>query len=833
MLRRQLYTNPKEFDAYRRGTIVPGCKICVTGVASISRNPGEALVVVQSIEVVGVPRNPQHLRGLLQCVDVERFRNGGDDDIDDDIDDDKEEEEEKVGIFVDEVAQAMSMDTPQLCNLLSAQLDDDDDDNDKNDSMNSQTTISYKQTNSSSKKRNKGIDYGKLAKTLLETTIPKDINYPPYYQLGSTGKDTALPPLTKELVSPPAWVQEQLLLEKDMDTTTTAATTASTTPLSIQKVINEYSSSGKDDPSESTSTEQQQQKVVVAGWVQNRRRFRENVAVLEIVDDFNAVSSLQDDDDEMKDIEKRSLNLRIDWTKRLKCILHPRCFTNTTITTTATDNTSSLEVYRNVFSPGSRVLLEGYITSNNDNNNDDQKATGTTNLWVTNAKLLRATWRPSIIKYILDLLSQSKFDMEEAAEAFELQNGYQQVQDELITQLKTSAERQWKAVELTRTLQNANSRVGKVTKEMEETLDCFGMWRDLYPMELVLPNENGKRSDDDDDAENDRSSPSRWQRAKKPQLEWMIQQISTVVKSHPDYGKRTIQILDVGGGKGHLANVIAESLGDSVSVHVVDISSRTIKNGMMRSKRKSLNNVQYSVNDASIVDFTTTTTTTTSGSTEGDGNGIMDVSDDAVVKGIDVVVALHACGTLSDVALGHAVMNDAAFVICPCCFRSNTHLRVMIPNNGEESVVVDVDEKEQEEGMNEKDENAINSSGGADHLTKNDNKHGNLRHHLKFATVAEWLNMEEVQLDCLRLLAEIQGDFEMAGKAMHTLCALRAGAVARHHGKSQEMLSRKSDDRGDESIDLDISIKTFPIGFSTRNLCIIGRLKTTTNMEVD
>eukprot|EP00957_Ditylum_brightwellii_P038008 2874676-Ditylum_brightwellii.AAC.1 len=63
--------------------------------------------------------------------------------------------------------------------------------------------------------------------------------------------------------------------------------------------------------------------------------------------------------------------------------------------------------------------------------------------------------------------------MEEAAEAFELQNGYQQVQDELITQLKTSAERQWKAVELTRTLQNANSRVGKVTKEMEETLDCF------------------------------------------------------------------------------------------------------------------------------------------------------------------------------------------------------------------------------------------------------------------------------------------------------------------------------------------------------------------------
>ena len=48
---------------------------------------------------------------------------------------------------------------------------------------------------------------------------------------------------------------------------------------------------------------------------------------------------------------------------------------------------------------------------------------------------------------------------------------------------------------------------------------------------------------------------------------------------------------------------------------------------------------------------------------------------------VDIVVALHACGVLSDVALGHASCFLASFVICPCCFCSNPNLLVSVPSN--------------------------------------------------------------------------------------------------------------------------------------------------------
>jgi len=34
----------------------------------------------------------------------------------------------------------------------------------------------------------------------------------------------------------------------------------------------------------------------------------------------------------------------------------------------------------------------------------------------------------------------------------------------------------------------------------------------------------------------------------------------------------------------------------------------------------------------------------------------------------DLVVALHACGGLTDAVLLHALFLEAAFIVCPCCF---------------------------------------------------------------------------------------------------------------------------------------------------------------------
>jgi hypothetical protein len=195
----------------------------------------------------------------------------------------------------------------------------------------------------------------------------------------------------------------------------------------------------------------------------------------------------------------------------------------------------------------------------------------------------------------------------------------------------------------------------------------------------------------------------------------------------------------VGGGKGVLANYLAQLLGDAVQLQVIDIEGGAIRNGMMRSKRLDLSlSVKYSVGDAS------------------------QFKEEA-----DVVVALHACGTLSDVALGHAVNHGASFVVCPCCFRSNPHLLVPVGPRG-----------------------------------------GNER---QFLSVQEWLGVDADDFDTLKSLAEVQGDSRLASVAMHTICAMRAAAVQRHSAALNKPLQ--------------VSIKTFPISFSPRNFCLVGTIK--------
>ena len=135
---------------------------------------------------------------------------------------------------------------------------------------------------------------------------------------------------------------------------------------------------------------------------------------------------------------------------------------------------------------------------------------------------------------------------------------------------------------------------------------------------------------------------------------------------------------------------------------------------------------------------------------------------------LDVVVALHACGALSDVALGHAACQGAGFVVCPCCFLSNSKLRVSVPSDGKDSS--------------------------------------------DLVTVEEWLKLDPTQYGQLKQLAEVQGDINIASEAMHTLCGLRSMAVDRLWQGSKT-----------PEAELDVTIKKFPIGFSTRNFCIVGK----------
>jgi SAM-dependent methyltransferase len=294
-------------------------------------------------------------------------------------------------------------------------------------------------------------------------------------------------------------------------------------------------------------------------------------------------------------------------------------------------------------------------------------------------------------------------------------------------------ERQWRSTEISQSLQGSHTGTVHVMPEMLRVLACFQQLKDNFPIQSedsltpATENVNGRH-----DYLLMTSLPGTWwQQKKRPQLKYIGRLIQNVVQSHPDYGTRKIRILDVGGGKGVLAAYLAQILGDAVQLQVIDIAGGAIKNGMMRSKRLGLP-VKYSVGDAS--QFT---------------------------DRMDVVVALHACGTLSDVALSHAANHGASFVVCPCCFRSNPHLRVPAQR--------------------------------------------------EFLSANEWLGVDADYFDAIKSLAEIQGDARLASEATHTICAMRAAAVQRHFEERKESIR--------------VSIEAFPITFSTRNFCIVGTIE--------
>jgi 2-polyprenyl-3-methyl-5-hydroxy-6-metoxy-1,4-benzoquinol methylase len=445
-------------------------------------------------------------------------------------------------------------------------------------------------------------------------------------------------------------------------------------------------------------------------WVQNRRRFRDSVTVVKVSDAFMATPI------------DGEVDLSSNQTTRCSCILHPDVL--------RADEASN--VYANLLCAGSRVMLKGYV--------EHEKGTDTPILWVTNVQLLRCSWRPMVIRYLMELLVRNEFDMEEAADALDIDL----LQAAELSQLDLT-ERQWKANEISRKLQNSQTRMANVSEEMMRVLESFEGLRMAFPKQVqdeYATSESLNNADyQGDNLLATNSEGTWWERKKRPQLEFMGRQVQSVVHSHPEFGKRKLRILDVGGGKGVLAHYLAQLLGDTVQVQVIDIARGAIKNGMMRSKRLALASpVEFFVGDASQFE-----------------NGAM----------VDVVVALHACGSLSDVALGHAVNHGAGFVICPCCFRSNPHLRVPVQHDG------------------------------------------SIR---QFQSPHEWLYVDTNDLDTIKRISEVQGDERLASEGQHALCAIRAEAVQRRSEESYKD-------------DLEVKIKTFSASYSTRNFCLVGKVR--------
>ena len=746
LVKRQDYQHERSKSVFSSilKSFYPGTKISIEGVASLTRNPGEVVLLAKHIRFLKSSRNPEHIKGMLQRFNMYLETENTQSSSSNSDEPGQGAKRTRTGLAIEEFGEVFGPEVDIMKLKACLQGQEDAEFLFCDGGQNSATTMTSKKEDTHFKKK---IAYAKIAR-LIVNHLPEDEKYPSII-LNLKGSATnrksnagtarlasysALPTAPKDVMTTPSIIETAISTlgtcasEKDDDIEETYQSSI------INLLMEEHEKSFANDTVKAKSSEEPRL-LAVAGWVQNRRRFKgdcnSSITVLELVDE------------PASDISTPG---KLD---RLKCVLHPDCFQRNE---NGIDSDNSIilptDAYGNLMSKGGKALLKGYYRIEDD---------GRPTLWVTKARLERCSWRPATIKYFLDLIAGSEetgrfsFDMEEIASSLDI--GHMEATDLIEFCKKSGAtERQWRAAELSRELQDSTSRSGHFSDEMKLVLEENSNARNDYPLEKI-------ESEDFVDVEvlptlrrqkylRKSSEGSRWRGKKKPQLEFMGQQVKKVVESHPDFGSRSLNILDVGGGRGFLANYLSSILGDDiVNVHVIDIDSNAIRNGQTDADRRGLN-VRFGAGDAS-------SSSNVALLLENDENP-------SRKNTFDIVVALHACGALTDVALGHALTNEAGFVITPCCFRSNSFLQVPLD---------DIEVKP-----------------------------------------SEFLQMDEQAMVDLTQAAEIQGDINVSGEAIHTICALRARAV-----KSRFASKRNRS--------IDIQLKTFPIGFSTRNYCMVGCLE--------
>jgi len=153
-------------------------------------------------------------------------------------------------------------------------------------------------------------------------------------------------------------------------------------------------------------------------------------------------------------------------------------------------------------------------------------------------------------------------------------------------------------------------------------------------------------------------------RRKHPQISWMVERIRQLLpplaatarrgsmqyddnnKSEPAHQPH---IVDVGGGRGDLTVALALAF-PTARLTLVDCNASSLE--AARQYAIAANAVNNNNIDFCHMDF----------------GEYMQYQNDNKRQRPDVVVALHACGDLSDAALQYALDTRSAFCICPCCY---------------------------------------------------------------------------------------------------------------------------------------------------------------------
>jgi hypothetical protein len=138
---------------------------------------------------------------------------------------------------------------------------------------------------------------------------------------------------------------------------------------------------------------------------------------------------------------------------------------------------------------------------------------------------------------------------------------------------------------------------------------------------------------------------------KWPQVCWMNEAIEKLVTVRSAHGSKPgvgcfQHILDVGGGRGDLALQVAQQFPSS-RVTVIDQNRQSLEQGRAGAHRLQLTNLSFVEGDFTSVQLA------------------------PALKDVDLVVALHACGGLTDAILKFSTSREVPFLVCPCCFLRN------------------------------------------------------------------------------------------------------------------------------------------------------------------
>ena len=140
---------------------------------------------------------------------------------------------------------------------------------------------------------------------------------------------------------------------------------------------------------------------------------------------------------------------------------------------------------------------------------------------------------------------------------------------------------------------------------------------------------------------------------KQPQVQWMVSRMKKLCNQPP------LHIVDVGGGRGDLATGCATAFPDAI-ITVVDKNVVSLNAGRDYSSQVlGLSSRSIHFVEADFLVFM---------------NNTEHYVPEHAPK-VDLVVGLHACGDLSDLALEFARKVDASFLICPCCYNKR-----LVPN---------------------------------------------------------------------------------------------------------------------------------------------------------